>query len=195
MATFDFLKTFDDIGRIFIRGLKRRIEQQVGIDGQGYSYPKPSTLKKRKAQKIGTKFFKGTRTKVTKGDFHTSVEEKDVYSRGLAVNIKRLHVTRDTANRGFAHSPDSTGVTIFVSTADHKSAKATYRDIIRWNSRGQPVVNPYIVNPPLVFPVKDQEVLHMKEELDRAAKVFSLDLKKQLRDYGIVRAKTILNIG
>ena len=170
MAAFDFTATMDAIGKIFTRGLKRRIENQVGIDGAHYSYPKASTLKRRKVGKIGTK-------------------------RAAAVNIKRLHVTRDTANRGFGHTPDSSGVTIFVSSGDHMSANATYRDIIRWNSRGQPVVNPYIVNPPLVFPTKEAEVNLMKAEMGEAGKKLHLDVVRQLREKGIVRAKVVLNIG
>lgn len=163
MAAFDFTATFDAIGRIFTRGLKRRIENQVDINGARYSPLKPSTLRKRKTRKNGTK------------------------------NTKRLHVTRDTANRGFGHTPDSSGVTIFVSGEDHMSANATYRDIIRWNSRGQPVVNPNIIDPPLVFPINPEEVKLMTKEMQEGAKAIHLGVKRHLR--AIVAAKKVLIIG
>ena len=166
MATFDFKSTFDQIGKTFIRGLKRRIENQVGIDGAGYAPPKPSTLKSRKYK----------------------------HGRGKS-SVKRLHVSYDTANRGFNYVPDERGVTVFVPDSLHMDGGATYRDIIKYNSRGQANVNTNVDNPPLVFPSRGEEVLLMQKELDQSAKLFASDLRKQLRDRGIVRAKTILTIG
>ena len=204
MAAFDFTATMDAIGKIFTRGLKRRIENQVGIDGGGYSMPKPSKLKRRAAGKIGNKFTKLARAKVS------SLEDRKLRKRGSwiktettakAVNIKRLHVTHDLANRGFDYTSDASGVTVFVPDTFHKEDApgffgATYRDIITYNSRGQDNVNPNIRQPaPLVFPAKAADVLLMKGELDTSARLFASDLRKQLRDRGVVRAKTILTIG
>ena len=166
MATFDFKSTFDQIGKTFIRGLKRRIENQVGLDGVKYPPPAPSTLAKRRSKK----------------------------GRGKN-STKRLHVTHDFANRGFNYIPDATSVTVLVPDTPHMEGGITYEWILRYNSRGQEEVNFNIADPPLVFPSKGEEVLLMQKELDQSARLFASDLRKQLRDRGIVRAKTILTIG
>jgi len=197
---FDFTKTFDFIGRAFVRALSLNVRQQQGIDGNGYSFIAPSTGKSRRAKRTGTKFLKGIRTKRVK-DFDESYEvTKSVFSRGLVVSLKRLFVTGEFAASGFNYSPDKNGVDVFVPESFHKGG-ATMADIVRYNSRGQSRLNKNIKAPPLVFPNNAGEVALIRDSttggsvLERGQKMLKDEIVKQMKEQGILVAKRELHIG
>ena len=172
MAQFDFRDTFDKIGRIFVQGLSKRVKQQTGIDGSGYSKPAESTLRSRRAKKSAKT-----------GKVLTS-----------SASTKRLWVTGEFGNEAFGYTPKANGVKVFVREVSHKLG-ISYAQILRHNSRGQRELNRNIASPPLVFPVNASEVMLMTDEMEKAKRIFAIEANKQLREKAKMNIKVQLKIG
>ena len=186
---FDFTKTFDFIGKAFVRALALNVRQQRGIDGQGYSHVKPATAKKR-----GIKMFRNKSETINP----RTGRAKTFTAPGMS--LKRLFVTGEFSSGGFRHTPEKDGVDVFVPESDHKG-NITMANIMRYNSRGQARVNPYIVTPPLVFPNTAGEVALIRDAnsgasiLERGQKMLKDEIVRQMREQGILVAKKELHIG
>lgn len=166
MAKFNFKDTFDKIGRIFVQGLSKRMKQQKGIDGQGYSAPEPSTLRERRSMN----------------------------GKAASASTKRLVVTHELSNEGFGYKPSDLGVKIFARNVSH-SEGISYERLIEYNSKGQSRVNKNIKSPPLVFPTNGNEVMMMENEMRLAKSIFEKEASKQMKDMAKMNLKVKLNIG
>lgn len=173
MAQFDFTESFEKIGKIFAKGLRETMLDQVDISGSQFARPAQSTLKARQ----------------------TGKNKKSA--------IGRMHVTGNTANEAFTYEATKNGVKIKVSTKHHrgssgsdKRSNPTYKQLIEWNSKGQPKLNPYVGgNAPLIFPTNKNEVLMMTREFEQAKKIFAKDAKEQMGKMADTKMKVVLNIG
>lgn len=172
MAKFNFKKVFEDIGKIFVQGLSKRMKQQKGIDGGAYSSPAPSTLLSRRGKKSGKT------GKVLKSSGST----------------KRLVVTGELSNEGFGYSATDNGVKVFARPVSH-SVGVSYDRLIEYNSKGQSKVNKNIKNPPLVFPTNKSEVEMMQNEIKIARELFAREAKKQIQEMAKTNLKVQLRVG
>lgn len=186
---FDFTKTFEFMGKMFVRALKLGIRQQTGIDGTGYSPAAPSTARGR-----GIKTF---RNKSESKNAKTG-KPKTFGARGLS--LKRLFVTGEFSSGAFNYIADKGSLTVFAPETMHRGG-ATMADIVRYNSRGQARVNDKIKNPPLVFPNNAAEIAMIKDSssgasvLERGGRMLRDEIVRQLRERGTLVAKKELQIG
>lgn len=177
---FDFTTIFKEIGRIFVRRLGLNIRNQTGIDGQKYSRPEMSTLKSRQ------RALKGKTLRQTK-----RTEKRPLTS----VPISRLFVTQDTSKRAFDSISDKDSATVYVTGKQHIGNKATFQEIIGYNSRGQSNINSDIKNPPLVFPTTTREVLLMRDEVAQGSRLLKNEVLRQIKEKGLWGIKRTLTIG
>jgi len=182
--SFNFQSILEQIGQLFVSGLKSRIEQQIGIDSKTYSRPTISTLRQRSASL--SKF-----TPSLKG-------AKQRKGKLKQVSTDRLFVTHQLANQGFDYNVKENSATVFVSPTVHNvigNAKAlTMRDIVEYNSRNQSKVNRRIVDPPLIFPTTSEEVELLQKEYHASYDLFQQELQKQLNNILINNFHITLNI-
>lgn len=202
MAQFDFTKTFDNIGKIFVQGIAERIRKQKGIDGASYSKVKPSTIKarlrstektaysNRKTLGFGKKSVTIKAHQREQASFNKSLAKK----LGKAGTDNRLFVSGEFANEGFSYKAIPNGVKVFAEESQHEGG-VTNAQILRWNSRGQPKLNRHIANPPLVFPTNKNEIMMMTNEWELARRAFQKDAKAQMKDMANMKMKVVLNIG
>jgi hypothetical protein len=161
---------WDKIGKTFVRGLMLRVRRQAGIDGARYSRPAQSTLESRGVT---------TRPNLVGGKV----------KRAKASSLDRLYVTGRFSKGAFASIAGADKVTVYCPDRPY-DANVTYADIVRYNSAGQPDVNPNIKRPPLVFPVTPQEVMLMREEFTQAGKLISSGLRGRVRKSDVIKNRT-----
>jgi hypothetical protein len=166
MTVIDLTEAWTAIGIKFQNGLMNRIFRQQGIDGGMFPPPKPETIWTRKFK---TKRVKGLKVK----------------------SGKRLWITGNYAKSAFNYLSDQMGVTVFASNNLHPGG-ATYADITRYNSRNYEP-NKNILNPPLVFPRTQSEVLMMDDEIQFARHTLKKAITEQLR--AVVPEKVEIPIG
>lgn len=169
----DLRKIFEDIGNRFTRELRLNIRNQKDIRGKRFSYIKPSTALIRQS------ILGANRSHVSIGSnkgMNVSTGKKRK-SPATSVPLTRLLFTKRFWQGAFSHRAEKDSVSIAVSldvypdiTKSGSSKSVTYSDIVKTNNLGSPQVNKNIVDPPLIFPNDEKEVMMMeayKQAVDR----------------------------
>lgn len=143
-----------------VQELRQAVQKQVDLNGNPFSYVKPSTAIRREKRWAG---------RVP----HTGKTRRGVRNQTA---LHRLWWTRNFAHNAYKSTYGPNFAKIFVSTAKHPDSRATYNDIVRHNNLGSPVVNRHIQIPPKIFPLTDKEVLNMA-----ATKKGTAEMKRGIR--------------
>jgi len=165
----DFTKIFDYIGGLFTKELRLNItEVRQDLAGRPFSLIKPSTAKKRQAILGANKFFQNRHAGAFFNRGITLTTGKKRKSAAKSVPLTRLLFTTKFAKGAFRHRAYRDHLKVFVSRDQYPvhwtQEPISYADIARYNNAGSPDVNPYILEPPLIFPNagKDDQVRGMK---------------------------------
>jgi hypothetical protein len=188
--TFDFSLTFEKIGILYRKRLRRTLETQTALEGRTFARPAIATLKQRARLLQGSTSHSRlsllarlgkTPGKTTKGKARTKTT-----GAPTSVPLTRLYVTHDLALRGFRadHSPES--VRVYVAEDPHipfYGSTPTLAEIIRWNSRGQSELNPKVGGKaPLVFPTNEREVEAIQPEFSWSRQMLEAEALRQARE-------------
>jgi hypothetical protein len=197
---FDFTSVFEEIGKLFVRGLFLRMRNQIGIDGVAYSPDAPSTIKGRARRKAGDKYVHFFIKREGKGGTHRV--GKHYSAAAMSYDPRRLWHTGRLAKGAFDSLASKDSVKVFVKDSFYApgwgaldpSKRQTFSDIIGWNSRGQSEVNTNIKSPPLVFPTDTGDLLMMEKEMKFAKRMFDIEAEKQMNKLATLKLRKVLKI-
>lgn len=202
MASFDFTEVLNRIGATFTKRFRRVIETQIDLDGRAFSPPAPSTLKARARLMQGTtsqKKLAGQKAnKTVAGKTLAGTARTKWNQRVKSIPLTRVYVTHDLALRGFRHTAFPSMLRVFVQDVAHKpfyGKNPLLSDIVRWNSKGQPSLNPRVgVKAPNLFPASDLDVPKIQPEWGMAKDMFEREAVKQAREKFTLFVRTELRV-
>lgn len=160
--------------------MSQNTKNQMGIDGNRFSFIRPSTAKARQA-KLGLGRKIGEKKRSTR-------KTKSGSRSNFSVPLTRLLFTGDFYKNAFKSKAQLDSVTVFLSGMNHRdpgtAQQISYADIVKYNNKGSDELNTDIHDPPLVWPNNIQEVKQMKayanmEKLVRT-KAFKDDVTNQI---------------
>jgi hypothetical protein len=150
----DLTKEMHKIGGYFQVELQQSLEKQIDLDGRRFW---PVTYKTAQArQRRSNAIHRLARAKGVKGRIPGTVA---VRATTGAVNQQRLLFTRRLVAGAFRYAANKDSVKVMLWPGTYPESDVSFRDIIRWNNRGDSTCT--IKNSPKVFPLNPKEVEKM----------------------------------
>ncbi len=162
------------IGSLFVRDLQNAVKSQTSIEGYDFQPVERSTQLTRASDKrIGMRNrihnkFKEKKYKSQKGESlrirgETTAQVK-LTQKAVSAPTTRLLFKQRFLRGAFVYYVLPSSVRVAVSREICAEYGVTYLQIVRWNDRHSPVVNPKVKvgNRPLIFPSDWNEVQKMK---------------------------------
>lgn len=200
-GVFDFKVAFEKVGGLFTKRFRRSFETQTDLEGRAFAKPAPATLKQRARLLQGSTSQKKLALWASQGETKGKNLKGKAWKKGggpKAVPITRLYVTHDLALRGFRFDARKEEVRLFVADDPHIPFYGTeprLSDIIRWNSKGQPKLNPRVGGKaPLVWPMTPKQVEEIQPEYKFAYAILERAAAEQMKSKLKFAAKLYLNI-